>query len=318
MAKKKQSKKDLFFSTNVVLDNLLDGHEKELSREFVTVLTSIKSTLANAYEKFGTDGILTREEVIKFGRLTKIEQYLIEQIHQLTKTQIRITKDSIRNVFAESYYRYGYMIENESEFQIYKMLNPEIVDQMLFNELDLVKWDERVKENNQILVRQLREELAQGIVQGVGYSVIAKAVSERLNIGLNKAKRIARTECRRVQEEANLRTMKEANGKGLVTKKQWVSTLDSRTRDTHKHLDGQVVGIDEMFTSRSGKEAIAPHKFGVAKEDINCRCTMISVIEDENGEVMGQKSRRAKEDKDNEVIEYATYNEWQKSLKNRK
>lgn len=295
---------------------MVEGHEKQLTKEYLTALKDIKSTLADAYEKFGTDGILTREEMVKFGRLAKVERHIVEQIQQLTKTQIRFTKDSIRDVFSESYYRYGYMIENLSEFRIYKMLKPEIIDQMLFNELDAIKWDERVEVNNEILVRQLREELTTGLIQGVGYAVLAKMISDRMTIGLNKARKITRTECRRVQEEANLRTMQEAHSKGIVTKKQWVSTLDRRTRDTHKHLDGQVVNIDEHFVSNSGNKALAPHQFGVAREDINCRCTMIVVIE-EDGKKLGQKSRRARNNGDNEqgeIIKFATYNNWKKDL----
>ena len=315
----KRSNNDIFFETHKAIDKMIEGKEKELAREYLVALNSIKLMLSDAYEKYGVDGILNREEAVKYGRLAKIEQHIIEQIQKLTKIQVRITKESILNTFTDAYYRYGYMIENASELAIYSMLSQEIINQMLYNELDTVTWEERIEENNNVLVRQLREELTTGLIQGLTYTAVAKSVSERLNIGANKAKKIVRTETRRVQEEANLKSMQDAKKKGIITKKQWVSTLDSRTRDTHKHLDGKVVDIDDYFVSRSGKKALAPHKFGVAKEDINCRCTMISVIEID-GKVVDNGTRRARNNGDNEiseVISYKNYNEWKKDLEGR-
>lgn len=312
-------KEDLFLSANKAIDTLLNESERGLAKEFVATLSKIKRVLADAFEKFGTDGILTREEMVKYGRLTKIEQNLVEQIQTLTKNQIRLTKESILTVFEESYYRYGYMIENQSELTIYKMLSSETIDQSLYNELDAIKWDERVKENNNVLVRQLREELTQGLIQGVTYGAIAKVITNRLNIGLNKAKRVIRTEGRRAQSEANLKTMQDASKKGLTTMKRWISSKDSRTRDTHRHLDGTTIEIDEYFVSRSGKKALAPRQFGNNKEDINCRCDMRTVVY-VDGEELGAKTMRARnngDDKRGVVVPYQNYNNWKKDLKKR-
>lgn len=307
------SRKDEFKKLNKAIDDKLQGEEKKIAKEYMNTLADIKKVLAEVFEKYSDNDILSREEMVKFGRLAKLENYLVEQIQKLTKTQIQLTKNAIKDFFLESYYRYGYFIEKQVELAIYKLVNSKIIDQMLFNPLDLVKWDERIKEHAVTLQRQLREILTLGLVQGLGYSKLARQVTEKMNIGLNKALRITRTECRRVQEQANLQTMQEASNTGIVTKKMWVSTLDKRTRDTHGKLDGQIVGIDEKFKSPSGYEALAPHQFGVASEDINCRCTMIVHIDG-----LEPKVRRARrDDGSNEVIKYKTYSEWQKDLEGR-
>lgn len=46
---------------------------------------------------------------------------------------------------------------------------------------------------------------------------------------------------------------------------------DESVRDTHSELDGQMVYVTEEFTS-NGNTATCPGNFGVAEEDINCRC----------------------------------------------
>jgi len=60
---------------------------------------------------------------------------------------------------------------------------------------------------------------------------------------------------------------------GRVVFKRWDATLDSRTRHTHVQLNSQMLRIGEYFTTPNGK-ALAPGKFGVAQEDVNCRCIL--------------------------------------------
>lgn len=307
------AKKDEFIKLNKAIDKTLLGEEKKLAKEYSETLADIKKVLAENFEKYSDNDILTREEMVKFGRLAKLENYLVEQIQNLTKTQIHITKSSIKNLFTESYYRYGYFIESQVELAIYKLVNSKIIDHMLFNPLDLIKWDERIKENSTTLIRQLREILTLGLVQGLSFSKIAKEISNRMNIGLNKAITIARTECRRVQESANLQTMQEASSVGIIQKKMWVSATDNRVRSTHGYLDGQIVSIDEKFQSNSGYSALAPHQFGVAKEDINCRCTMIVHIEGLEPKVRRMRNAEGK----NEVVKYMNYTDWRKKLEDR-
>lgn len=54
----------------------------------------------------------------------------------------------------------------------------------------------------------------------------------------------------------------------------WDSTLDGRTRDTHRKLDGQIRELDEPFEV-AGMKADAPGYFGNPAEDCNCRCAVL-------------------------------------------
>ena len=59
-----------------------------------------------------------------------------------------------------------------------------------------------------------------------------------------------------------------------IRDRQWASTLDSRTREEHQKLDGQSRELDEPFDV-NGCKAMYPGGFGIASEDINCRCCML-------------------------------------------
>ena len=82
-------------------------------------------------------------------------------------------------------------------------------------------------------------------------------------------------------------------------------SVDDRTRDSHQELDGVTIDLDENFEGEEGSGP-APGMLGSAEEDINCRCTMIEVVDG-----FEPNERRVK---GVGITEYATYNEFYNSL----
>ena len=128
------------------------------------------------------------------------------------------------------------------------------------------------------LKKSVRNELSRGISQSLSYRDIARNLKNVANISFNNAVRIARTEGHRINQEATYNCQVEAKKRGCKILKRWDSTLDKRTRRTHQELDGQTVDIDEPFVI-NGRTAMYPSGFGVASEDINCRCVSLQVAE---------------------------------------
>lgn len=106
--------------------------------------------------------------------------------------------------------------------------------------------------------------------------------------------------------DANLQLMQKANKK-LGIKKQWVSTLDGKTRDRHKRLDGEVVDIDKPF---SNGLMYPGDMSGPPGEVINCRCAMREIVEGYSNSAQYRRARGV--DGKNEIIPYKTYEEWAK------
>ena len=128
--------------------------------------------------------------------------------------------------------------------------------------------------NTKELKDSIRANLSRGVSAGLSWDAIAKNIDSRMNIGLNRSIRIARTEGHRVQCEAGYQAQQVAKSKGADIVKQWCATLDGRTRPNHRLLDGVIKPIDEPF-EMDGYEGMYPSDFGVAREDINCRCTLL-------------------------------------------
>ena len=122
-------------------------------------------------------------------------------------------------------------------------------------------------------------EISRGIAQGLSYQEMARNLKNVTNVDYNKTLRIAKTEGHRIQQEATYNVQKRAIAKGAKVVKQWDSTLDGKTRPTHRALDGQIVDVDEYFKSESGYKALYPGNFGIPSEDCNCRCCLLQRAE---------------------------------------
>ena len=71
---------------------------------------------------------------------------------------------------------------------------------------------------------------------------------------------------------------------GLWPEKKWLAALDARTRESHlaahKKYQAEPIGLKENFVVGSGRGP-APGQLGVAQEDINCRCVIQPVVEED-------------------------------------
>lgn len=63
-----------------------------------------------------------------------------------------------------------------------------------------------------------------------------------------------------------------------MEQKEWLATMDGRTRDAHALASGQVVGIDEKFEVGGQMLAYPGDPAGSAENVINCRCTVLPVV----------------------------------------
>ena len=122
-------------------------------------------------------------------------------------------------------------------------------------------------------------EISRGIAQRLTYAEMARNLSAKTKLSKNRTLNIARTEGHRIQQEATYNLQARAKEKGAKIFKQWDSTLDRKTRPTHRELDGQMIGVNDYFHSSGGGKALYPGGFGDPKEDCNCRCCLVQVAE---------------------------------------
>ena len=134
---------------------------------------------------------------------------------------------------------------------------------------------ERLGEDITTLKRKVSSEISRGIANNFSYIDIdiAKNIS---NVGMNNAHRIARSEGYRIQNQFAMDAVSKAKDNGADIVKQWDATLYSRTRPHHTQLDGQIRELDKPFEI-AGRKAMYPSGFGIASEDIHCRCALLQM-----------------------------------------
>lgn len=122
----------------------------------------------------------------------------------------------------------------------------------------------------------LKASLADGIAEGEGIGQLADRVDSVMLDRIKSSKEaIARTE---VTASSTIGTQEAWRQSGVVSGKEWLAALDSRTRETHIHAHGQVVGIDDVFTV-GGATGSGPGMMSSAAESVNCRCSIAPVLD---------------------------------------
>ncbi len=121
------------------------------------------------------------------------------------------------------------------------------------------------------LKKAISSEISRGLSSGMAYADIARNIATVTGAPKSRAKSIVRTEGHRIQQASTQDAAMASKARGADVKKQWDSTLDGGTRDTHRRLDGQIREVEEPF-SMDGKTAMHPGDFGDPAEDCECRC----------------------------------------------
>lgn len=154
------------------------------------------------------------------------------------------------------------------------------------------------------LQNNIKNELTRLFLIGASMPKVSSRLAELGYSSYRRAMTITRTEAGRVQAIARQKAQMEAEKIGIKFEKQWVATLDKRTRHNHQELDGVRVKPKGYFKI-NGHKTKQPHMFGIASEDINCRCRTISRLKGDDTAIL----RRDNETK--RVVEYKNYREWE-------
>ncbi|MCG2339277.1 minor capsid protein [Staphylococcus epidermidis] len=292
------------------IDKLVNQAEKEIEILFAKRLKEIKQIIANMYEKYDRDEPqVTWTEFNKYNRLNKELNRIGQMLSQDYREVAKAIKQSQQNVYMEKYMMSLFLYEIASQTSMnFDIPTAQTIQTAIEQPIEFIKLAPTLQKHRDDTLKRIRTHITQGIMSGEGYSKIAKALRDDLGMSKAQSVRVARTETGRALSQAGLDSATVAKDNGLDMKKRWYATKDTRTRDTHRHLDGQTVGINENFHS-SGCVGPAPKLFvGVAsaKENINCRCKLLYYIdEDELPTTM-----RTKEDG---IIPFTNYREWEKN-----
>ncbi len=296
-----------------LLQKLIELAENDIEKLFSATLKQIKDILLSMFEKYERDDPkITWTEFNKYNRLNKTLDRITEMMGKDYKIVARKIKDSQHNIYIKKYMKslYLYELASKTDMKV-EVPNKETIQKAIDQPIDKIKIDETLKKQRNEAISKIRQRITEGIISGAGYKKTAKALEKDLGMSSAQAKRVVRTETGRALSIAGQDSAMKAKDNGIEMTKMWFATKDTRTRDTHRHLDGTEKGLEEMFKS-SGCVGLSPKTFvGIssAKENINCRCKLLYLIDGEKPEVM----RVRNDDGSTSVVDFQTYQEWYKN-----
>lgn len=130
------------------------------------------------------------------------------------------------------------------------------------------------QEVNDTTKNALRETLSEGVSQGEGIQPLKRRVHALFEDRKGwEAERIARTEVIGASNGASWQANLQSE---VVQKNEWLSTMDSRVRDSHAAINGQIVEKTGRF---SNGLRFPGDTDGPADEVINCRCSLLPIVE---------------------------------------
>ena len=122
-------------------------------------------------------------------------------------------------------------------------------------------------------------------LEGIGVAEITRNIRKRFTVvGKNQAALIARTETHSAAGYAqNAYHSGLSKDLGINMQKQWVATLDARTRRAHATMNGVQVGMDEDFNMPNGAVmGYTGDSRGGASNVVNCRCAIVYIDADDD------------------------------------
>lgn len=288
-----------FFEENAVNKKLFKYYRQAL----IDIKKDMKEFMDN-YEKLSFSKRLEAERLLQNGK--QIDKILRDMNKEVNNT----IEKHVKGAAERGYYGSWYALEGITGLNLdMNMLPEKYIKELVNRPVKGQRFSSRLYKHRNQLAKETTGALLDAARTGKSYAVAAGRINELTEASYKKALRIARTEGGRVQSTTKQRSYVEAKKKGVDIQKQWMSTIDGRTRHSHQSLDGQIVEVEEKFESEDGYEADGPRLFGIAKEDVHCRCTTITVVKGVSPELRANNT-------DGEIGDYKNYNEWYNSKKN--
>lgn len=145
--------------------------------------------------------------------------------------------------------------------------------------------------------QHINSAITQGILQGESVDGIAGRLLAVAVMSSATALRAARTCTTAAENMGRMESYRRAQTMGVVLQKEWIATLDNRTRSSHRQLDGETRDIEERF---SNGLMFPGDPDGAPGEVYNCRCTMDAYLPEYGSDYVDRASK----------LEGVSYEEW--------
>ena len=301
--------------TNKVLDEI----EKRIAKEYKQAEKEVTVKLGEYLRKFEIkdelkrraleNGLITEDEykqwrigqVMIGKRWAEMRDTLAQDFTNASQIAKSIAFDHMPEVYAINHDYGTFQVEKASLVDTsYTLYDRQALEELVKNGDKFIpapgrKVTRAINEGKQLAWdrKQVQSVMMQGLLQGESIPKLATRLANAVGESDRKAAvRNARTMTTGVQNAGRAASYDRANKMGIETKKQWLASLDSRTRHWHAALDGETVDNDEPFENEFGKIMFPGDPSADPANIYNCRCTLIASIKGFEHDVSDMNLRR--------------------------
>lgn len=303
-------------------DNRFRIIQKRLSTEYRQAAKELLKQTNEYYAKFKKED-LKRSKLVKQGKMSKAEyikwreskmlygEALKQKVDVMSQHMLNVDKQAagiinreMFGVYANNYNFAKYEVEQGLKINTsFSLFDKSTVERMVEKNPKLLR--ERKTDDGKILRwsrRKVNTAITQGVLQGEPIDKIAQRLVKVVGMEERYALTNARTAMTAAQNAGRMESYANSKALGIDLKKQWMATLDERTRTSHQELDGETVEIGKKF---SNKLMFPGDPDGAPGEVYNCRCTLVG---DPTGYPDGKFQRY--DNIEGKPIDNVTYKEW--------
>ena len=257
-----------------------------------------QSAFSDTWEK----ELLNISAKVHVSRLEALKTQLRQQVEMLFAEQADVMQKSLGESYKSDYYHSAYEIQKG--FNVgWDMPS---IDQNAINTVLSKPWapdgynfSERIWNNKEKLLSELNTVMTQNIMTGAGPQKAIDTLAKKMNTSRSNAGRLVMTESAYFSSLGRQQCFKDLG----VEKYEYVATLDRKTSETCRDLDGKVFDIDDY---KPGTNAPPMHCW--------CRSCIVPYFGDDEG-ISGERAARdPKTGKTIRVPGEMTYKEWEKEF----
>lgn len=242
-------------------------------------------------------------------RYQALREKLSSRMTDANATAVAYTNDATPGIYSLNRNFSAYTIEQVAGNVGFDMYDEQTVKKLILERPDLMPNYPADKALNRGIdlawgKKQITASVTSSILQGKSIKEMADDLQNRIvTMNRDSAIRTARTAVTGAQNAGRMDSYAAAEKMGIKLKKQWVATLDGRTRHSHAMLDGEQIDQDKKFSNGC---RFPGDPQGPPWEVYNCRCTLIAAV---SGVDTSNSLRRTRDG----PIPDMTYAQWEAS-----
>ena len=277
-------------------DEKLEEMEKRLSAIYSRAEKEIQQTAEEYFSRFSKQdeakrklleqGKITEDEYTKWRkgkvmygkRFTEMKEQCAKQLLNVNQTALAYVNGELPEVYAINYNALESAVDGLGGYS-FTLVDADTVRNLAVTDTSLLPYKE-IDPAKDIPwnMKKINAETLQGILQGESMDKIAKRLRNVQEMNKTQSIRSARTIVTGAENKGRQDSYKRAEKDGIVMKREWIATNDSRTRHWHAELDGVEVGIDEPWVNEFGEIMFPGDPSADPANTYNCRCSMRSIV----------------------------------------